>query len=93
MKKTLSINKLLETIKKHKGLFIGIILILLFSAVAYASFVVINPGLDKEAVKKGEEQLKSLNIIIDEKTIKELKEEKAPTVINGAAGRNPFTPL
>ncbi|MDD5693185.1 MAG: hypothetical protein WC437_02030 [Patescibacteria group bacterium] len=93
MKKRIPINKITDLVKKHKDLFIGVLLCVFFAGMAYASYLAINPSSNVDAVKKGEEQLQNLNINIDEKTIKELKDEKAPTVINGAAGRNPFTPL
>ena len=93
MKKTISTEKIKAQIVKRKELITIILIVLFIAGMTYASYKAINPGVNSEVVTKGEVQLESLNINFDSKALKELKEEKAPSVINGVAGRNPFTPL
>lgn len=93
MKSTISTEKIKETIIKKRELIIVIFSIIFVAGMTFASYKAINPGVNNEAMKQGEAQLENLNVNFDDKTLKELKEEKAPSVINGTAGRNPFTPL
>jgi hypothetical protein len=93
MKKSINKEKLLETVGKRREVIIVVAGVLLLALTAFATYKAINPGMNDESVVKGEAKLKSLNIQFDNKTLKDIKEEKAPSVINGPSGRNPFTPL
>ncbi len=94
MKKKLpSKEKIIEVVKKRRHFLIALTAILFIAATVFATYNAVNPGLNNESVVEGEEKLKSLDIQFDSKTLKELKEEKAPSIIEGPAGRNPFTPL
>ena len=86
------LKKITPLLKKHQSFILAILILLFVSGMSLGAFLSINPANNKEAVQKGEEKIKSLNIYFDKKTLEDIQKEQGSAVIQGSAGRNPFAP-
>ena len=89
----IKIDKYVEPLKKHLRTFVAVAILLFAIIMGVASYNVLFIIKDKEAIQAGEKRLEELNIIFDNKTIENLENQQGSTIIQGAAGQNPFLPL
>jgi len=91
MKISIPIEPIKEFVVKRKSplIFLGLVVIVVINIAGV--FLSLNPGLDSAAQEEGEKTLNELQIRFDNDIITELSQEKAPGVVNGQGGRNPFS--
>lgn len=90
MKINLNLEILKKLFKRYQTLIITLAVILFVSAMAGGAYLALNPAEDQTTAQAGQSTVNSLNITFNHNTIISLEKEKAPTVVNGQAGRNPF---
>jgi hypothetical protein len=88
--KKISLDKIKEFVQTRKKLLISSFVALLLIITIGFAYLALNPIDDPEAASTGEKALQELNVRFDTNTINELGEEKAPSLITGQGGRNPF---
>ncbi|MEI7690234.1 MAG: hypothetical protein WCI63_01255 [bacterium] len=93
MKKKLNQEKLLNYLKKRTHFMVALAVIIFLCGMGLAAYFSIYPKENVATVKKCQEDLKKMEVTFDQKTVQEIKQERAPSILNGTGGRNPFTPL
>lgn len=93
MKKNLNQEKLSTYLKKRTHFLIALAVIVFLCGMGLAAYFALYPQEDMATVEKCQEELERMDVTFDQKTVQEIKQEKAPSILNGTGGRNPFTPL
>jgi len=74
-------------------LMVALALIIFLCSMGLAAYFAIYPRENVATVTKCQENLKKMEVTFDQKTVRDIKQDRAPSILNGTGGRNPFTPL
>lgn len=82
----------LKSLRRYKQTVYFVLAIIIVLVVITLTYLAVNPIEDKETATKGKDKLNTLNMSFDKKTLEEIQDNKASSLVSGAAGRVPFMP-